>query len=111
MKKKELWRKTIKNNCNISNNSVNVCSVKYVDKCCEISEVSSKHNVIKYSKLYPKSEFTFIENKTRKFLYSKKTKKITKKFFNATSKVKKEKIDEDILLDWPRDCVWGRDRF
>lgn len=109
MKKKELWRKTMKNNCNISNNSANVCSVKYIDKCCEISEVSSKYNVIKYSKLYPKSEFTFIENKTRKFLYSKKTKKITKKFFNATSKVKKEKIDEDILLDWPRDCVWGWD--
>ena len=110
MKEKELWKKTMKKKINISdNNSMKVYSMKYIEKCCEISEVSSKHNIIKYSKLNPKSEFTNIENKTRKFIYSKKTKKITKKFFSIQKPIKKEKIDDEILTDWPRDCVWGWD--
>lgn len=92
MKAKELYRKTNKFFDKISNESKKMNSIKYIERCCEISDVSSTKNVLKYSKLYPHSQMTIIENKTRKFLFSHKSKKITKKFFNATQKKENIKL-------------------
>ena len=91
-------------------NSNNGSAKKNLKRIQEISDVESDENRIKYSHLFKKSEFTLLENQSKKYIYKSKKfgKKIQKKFFNVETLKTKQK--KNILCeDWNRQNIWGWD--